>query len=265
MGHTKLSSLVILFVALILGLGAPLAQSASNPTVSHAQGAAPAASTRIFLPHVGKGTSSQGSVSEVRALWVQIESAMTAAKADAMIASAVRGKFNTIMYLVGGGTAFYRTSLLPQSSVVTSSYDPLAYVIQQAHAKGIRVEAWWAVGVTEANDAFHSRYPNWDIAIRSDIPDSDHWLNFSLPAVRTFVADVVTDIATRYAVDGVHLDYIRYESPFGGTDYRQIFSNNDVPSTVQLAYQKLKAARPNTILSASVLDSQYRSANHMQN
>jgi uncharacterized lipoprotein YddW (UPF0748 family) len=44
------------------------------------------------------------------------------------------------------------------------------------------------------------------------------YLSPARPAVRAWVAEIAREIATRYAVDGIHLDYIREPGPFAGLD-----------------------------------------------
>jgi uncharacterized lipoprotein YddW (UPF0748 family) len=219
---------------------------------------------------IGIGTFSQPSMipsKQIQAIWVQDDQASTPAKADQMLDEVARSGFDTIFYLVGGGTVVYMSSLLPRNSDIPADYDPLAYVVQQAHAKGIKVQAWWAVGYTEASSKFRSLHPDWDIAKVSGIPSDEHWLNFSKPEVRRFVGDVVVEIAQNYKVDGIHLDYIRYPAPppNGKINAADFFSPNDVPDTVKEAYQRLKAVKPQVELSAAVLAGQAASANHLQN
>jgi len=44
------------------------------------------------------------------------------------------------------------------------------------------------------------------------MPMTDHYVSFSpgIPAVQDYIISVATDIASRYDVDGIHFDYIRY-------------------------------------------------------
>lgn len=160
-----------------------------------------------------------------------------------------------------------RRSMVLHPSYITPSYDPLVDIVEQAHARGLRVHVWWAVGAAEGNDHFRSRYPQWDVAAVDGIPEYFHWLNFSLPEVRQFVGDVVLEMAENYDVDGVHLDYIRYFAPppYNPVDPADFFSPSDVPNTVRSVYQRLKASRPGVELTAAVLCSQGASYAHLQN
>jgi uncharacterized lipoprotein YddW (UPF0748 family) len=194
---------------------------------------------------------------------VQARAANTPQDADRMISHVKRGGFNTILYGIDGDGVYYRSKLLPQSRYVTSQYDPLAYVVKQAHANGLKVQAWWSCGPAPDSAAFRARYPTFDIALLAAVPDDVHWLNFALPEVKQFVGDVVLEIAQNYNVDGVHLDYIRYpDAPDlnGGT-----FGAGDVPGAVQSVYQRLKAVKPGTELTAAVASDQRDSRDRRQN
>lgn len=218
------------------------------------------------LPPAAPATSQPPSLA-MRAIWVQTDAATTPEKADQMLDMVAGAGFDTVLYLVGSGTASFSSAHLPHSTNITATYDPLAYVVQGAHARGLKVQAWWAVGVAEQNPVFRSLHPEWDIAQVDGIPGDFHWLNFSKPEVRQFVGDVVVDIAQVYDVDGVHLDYIRYPPPppYSPADPRKFFSPGDVPATVREVYSRLKAVKPGVELSAAVVDGQAASANHMQN
>ncbi len=200
----------------------------------------------------------------VRALWVQYSAASTPQKADLMIDQAVQGGFNTILYNVGCGVVVYPSAFLPHSNRIAPSFDPLKYVVQQAHMHGLQVEAWWCPGYAQTDLAFQHLHPDWDIANVPGVPGGTHWLDFSRSAVQKFVGDVVMEIATNYAVDGIQLDYIRYPMPLDTNMDGGHFSQSDVPNTVQLVYQRLKAFKPDVLLTAAVMDSEYRSNRYMQ-
>jgi len=215
----------------------------------------------IQLPLVISGRMS--SDEEVtRAMWTWLSGSLSQ-KLD----RAVQGGFNTVIYYIGAGTVYYNSALLPHPSYITPHYDPLANVVEQAHARGLKVHVWWAVGAAPGDYQFRSRYPQWDVAAVYGIPDYFHWLNFSLPEVRRFVGDVALEMAENYDVDVVHLDYIRYFAPppYNPVDPADFFSPSDIPNTVQSVYQRLKASRPSVKLTAAVIVGQGGSVSHLQN
>ena len=219
------------------------------------------AAALLVVGEAGCSSSSDSSPEAVRAIWVQPDAASTSEKADMMIEKIKRGGFNTILYGVLPSDVYYRSALLPRSRYVTPEYDPLAYVVKQGHASELKVQAWWSCGIAPRFASFRNRYPDWDIDRLGEATEGTHWLNFSLPEVKQFVGDVVLEITQNYPVDGVHLDYIRY--PDGTSDWGGI-GDADVPSTVQNAYQRLKAIRPEVQLTAAVAGSQARSRSTRQ-
>jgi uncharacterized lipoprotein YddW (UPF0748 family) len=186
---------------------------------------------------------------EVRALWVVRTTLTSASAIDAMVTSARSGGFNTLLVQVRGrGDAFYAGGAEPRAAQLSSqppSFDPLAYTIARAHAAGLRVHAWMntnlVAGVAELPaDRRHIvyRHPEWLMvprAIAEDLlridPSRPEYLQRLAEYVRTrpfdleglylspltpeaaeYTAGVVREVVRRYAVDGIHLDYVRYPS-----------------------------------------------------
>ncbi len=77
--------------------------------------------------------------------------------------------------------------------------DPLPYFIEQAHARGIEVHPCFTVVLRE-----HDFLPEFT----SGTGGGDTF-NIHNPDFRDFAADIVAEVAARYDVDGVHLDYVR--------------------------------------------------------
>jgi uncharacterized lipoprotein YddW (UPF0748 family) len=83
---------------------------------------------------------------------------------------------------------------------------------------------------------------------RSGLVGEGWFLDPERPEVRSELRRFVLELATRYGVDGVHLDYIRYPSgwaPEGGAEH--------VTRLVALIRQDLAQVRPGTPLSAAVM------------
>jgi uncharacterized lipoprotein YddW (UPF0748 family) len=138
----------------------------------------------------------------------------------------------------GNGSVFYPSTIEPwaeQLGGVDPGFDPLAVAIREAHQRGLRlhtwvnvVPAWW--GSTPPSNPEHilNKRPEWLWYDADGLrqPESDNFylsLNPCLPEVRDYITSVVTEVATNYAVDGMHLDYIRFpnEKPAvrDGSDY----------------------------------------------
>jgi uncharacterized lipoprotein YddW (UPF0748 family) len=200
-----------------------------------------------------EATGSRRATSEVRALWVtRATMASPSAIAD-MVRSADAGGFNTLIVQVRArGDAYYASSLEPRASDLAArpAFDPLAETIAAAHGAGLRVHAWVVANLVSSAVALPAsrahvmyRQPDWlmvprELAVsmlnldpRSPEyigrlarwtrarPDEVEGLYVSPihPGAAKHVADIVGDLARRYEIDGVHLDYVRY--PGEGFDY----------------------------------------------
>lgn len=184
---------------------------------------------------------------EVRALWVVRTSLISRAAIETMVSAARTSGFNTLLVQIRGrADAYYTDGLEPRASALSSqpAFDPLATTLQLAHEAGLQVHAWINVnlvaGANElpaARDHVIYRHPEWLMvprALAEDFqsvdPRSPQYLGRLARHVRSqadleglylspasdgaidYTAAVVRSIVSRYAVDGVHLDYLRYPS-----------------------------------------------------
>ncbi|HEV3061742.1 MAG TPA: family 10 glycosylhydrolase [Vicinamibacterales bacterium] len=182
---------------------------------------------------------------EVRALWVVRTSLTSPAAIAAMVSSARAGSFNTLLVQVRGrGDAYYEGGVEPRPTTLSSqpSFDPLATAIARGHDAGLRVHAWININLVAGADLPSARghvvrrHPEWVMvprAIAGDLSRLDPhrpeflarlaqyvhdrpgeaeglYLSPVNPAAADYTVAIVRDIAERYGVDGIHLDYIRY-------------------------------------------------------
>ncbi|HEX9928456.1 MAG TPA: family 10 glycosylhydrolase [Pyrinomonadaceae bacterium] len=134
-------------------------------------------------------------------------------------------KLNAVVFQVRPhADAFYPSKLEPWSEYLTGKngvapqpfYDPLAFVVEEAHRRGILVHAWF------------NPYRAWHPAAKGE-PAANHisktrpdlvrkygkylWLDPTEPAVQKLSADVIADVVRRYDVDGAHFDDYFYPYP----------------------------------------------------
>jgi uncharacterized lipoprotein YddW (UPF0748 family) len=129
------------------------------------------------------------------------------------------------------------SGLLSGESGVSPGYDALAYAVEQAHARGLQLHAWFnpyraliagssiPAGPTHVTRA----HPEW---VRRYGTQS--WLDPGEPAVRRLVLDAVLDVVRRYDVDGVHIDdyfypYREQERVLRVTKDRRASQVRDIP------------------------------------
>jgi len=134
--------------------------------------------------------------------------------------------FNTVFFQVRPmSDALYKSKYEPWSSYLSSvrgadpGWDPLTYIVEEAHKRGIEVHAWLnpyrystAVGWkgTLAND-YDRAHPDWimDYGIytaSNGTRTQPRILNPGMSEVRRRICDIIEDIITNYDVDGIVFD-----------------------------------------------------------
>lgn len=196
------------------------------------------------------GATIAASSEEVRALWVERTSLTSPENITSMVTAARDGGFNTIVVQVRAlGEAYYDSAIDPRATALDAqpaSFDPLATTLEVAHRAGLRVHAWINVNfVASATNLPRSRnhvafrHPEWlmipralTASLRNVDPQSPEYvstlarwtrpltttsveglyLSPATEASQAYTTSVVAEIATKYAVDGIHLDYLRFPS-----------------------------------------------------
>ncbi|NUO99014.1 MAG: family 10 glycosylhydrolase [Nonomuraea sp.] len=142
--------------------------------------------------------------------------------------SAVRRNLNAVFVQVRPASdALYRSSLEPWSQYLTGTagkdpgWDPLPFLIEEAHKRNLEFHAWFNP-YRASYDADISKLPanhparqhrDWTVKYGGRL-----YYNPGLPQVREHVTKVITDVVSRYDVDGVHFDDYFYPYPGeGGT------------------------------------------------
>lgn len=112
-----------------------------------------------------------------------------------------------------GGLAHYPSRVLPQSSTVAQYGDQLAQCIEAASRRGIGVHAWkvcW--NIDNAPVEFRERMRKQGRLQVSHDGTTTQWLCPSHPDNVALEINAIREVVAGYAVDGIHLDYVRYPS-----------------------------------------------------
>ena len=183
---------------------------------------------------------------EVRALWVQRGTLASASSIIAAVDMAKNGGFNTLIVQVRGrGDAYYDSRYEPRAALLAKqapAFDPLVLMVERAHRAGLKVHAWVNVNLVSDAEPPAARkhivylHPEWLMVPRPLAEDlgpmnphdpqylrrlseyararSDRVEGIFLSPIHKGAVDHVTkvigDIVSRYDVDGIHLDYIRF-------------------------------------------------------
>ncbi len=122
--------------------------------------------------------------------------------------------------------AFYAKGSEPWSEWLTGQqglapepfYDPLAFMIEQAHQRGLEFHAWFnldratygkTASVAPSNIIY--RKPEWVLDY-----GGRKLFNLGVPAVRSYVASIVANVVREYDVDGIHFDDYFYPYAIAG-------------------------------------------------
>jgi uncharacterized lipoprotein YddW (UPF0748 family) len=153
-----------------------------------------------------------------------------------------------------------------QGQAPAPHYDPLAFAVREAHARGLELHAWF--------NPFRAGHPADTSALAPDhvghtdpelvVEVGDYlWLDPGWPAARAHSRRVIMDVVQCYDIDGVHFDdyFYPYPSYAGGADFpdeaswaearangttlsRADWRRQNVNRFVERLYAEIKAAKP---------------------
>jgi uncharacterized lipoprotein YddW (UPF0748 family)/putative cell wall-binding protein len=170
---------------------------------------------------------------QLRGIWVHLfDDALKSRRGIATVLNAAsRANLNTVIVQVTRRQdAYYRSDVLPRTvdPALPADLDILAELAYAARDRGLALHAW-----VSALPAYHSVYdglpldPN-HIWVRHGAASADPWttrsntgdqsvfLDPGVAGVQDHVAAVARELAERYDIDAVHMDYLRYEGAAWG-------------------------------------------------
>ncbi len=179
---------------------------------------------------------------EIRAIWLDRGSIIEAGSEQGLARifdQLAAAGINTIFFeTVNAGYPIYPSQVAPEQNPLVKGWDPLASAVKLAHARGMELHAWvwtFATGnqihntilgqpanylgpVLTANPSW-ANYDNRGNII--PIGQTKPFLDPANPEVRQYLMRLFEEIVTRYKVDGLQLDYIRYpfQDPGAGRIY----------------------------------------------
>lgn len=126
--------------------------------------------------------------------------------------------------------AFYPSALEPWSQWLTGSqgkppsdwYDPLAFMIEETHKRGMEFHAWmnpyravFNIKDTRVAPSHITKiHPEWFLNY-----GDRKYFDPANPATRKFVSMIVKDVVSRYAVDAIHFDDYFYPYRIPGKEF----------------------------------------------
>ncbi|MBN1900097.1 family 10 glycosylhydrolase [Candidatus Sumerlaeota bacterium] len=225
---------------------------------------------------------------EFRAVWITRYSFKSPEDVKTIVKNLQDYNFNAmILQIRGNGSCFFDSQIEPWAEELGGpppGWDPLAVAVEEAHRAGIQVHAWinampgWN-GDTPPKSPVQiwNKNPEWfmnPLSQKGKPPRLQKGYTFispCIPDVRKHIFDLTCDLASRYKVDGIHFDYIRFPGPdysydekslaefkkSSGKDFREHpeqwaeFRRGALNSLISECYAGIHEIRPDIAVSAA--------------
>ncbi len=197
-----------------------------------------------FFILFGNRVMAQGPQYEFRAVWVAtVENIDWPSKRGLPVAEQkaefiklldlhMRNGMNALVMQIRPVTdAFYPSQYEPWSEYLNGKqglppspyYDPLQFMIEETHKRGMEFHAWlnpyravFNINKSSIAPSHVTRlFPNWFVSY-----GKLKIFNPGLPEVRKYVTTIIRDVVQRYDVDGIHFDDYFYPYPEGAKPFQ---------------------------------------------
>ena len=141
----------------------------------------------------------------------------------------------------------------------TPGWDPLQFAIDECHRRGMELHAWVvAIPIGKWNTIGCKTMRKWYPSLVKRIGD-EGYMNPEAYGTADYIANICEEITTRYDIDGIHLDYIRYPETWKGRKYHE-----NITRIVRSVNHRVKRHKPWVKMSCSPIGkygnlSRYRS------
>lgn len=173
--------------------------------------------------------------SEIRGVWIasvynidypsrtDLTAEQLKAEIDSILDTCDKNGLNTVFFQVRPACdALYDSDIFPISSSISSEgklvFDPLEYIVNEAHQRNIYIHAWInplrvtmnTHDLSTLDDKSPAKlHPDWTVAY----DDGKLYLNAGMPEVCDLITDGVREIVEKYDVDGIVFDDYFYPYP----------------------------------------------------
>ena len=129
-------------------------------------------------------------------------------------------------------------------------YDALEYAVKECHKRGMKLHAWVVtIPVGKWNKTGCASLRKTHPELLKKIGD-EGFMNPEHSGTSTYLANFCRDIAERYDIDGIHLDYIRYPETWKAIGNRDKGREN-ITRIVRAVHDAVKAVKPWVMMSCS--------------
>lgn len=217
--------------------GAAIPPQAVGTTVSYYMAAQDASDATTISQVQSYLISTTGPV-EYRCIWADSwgTSFLNPSEAEELVNTCRANNINTIIPEVRKiGDAYYNSSIEPRATNISggASYDPLGYLLQLAHdtsngKKRLQVHAWFVMHRISKGETLNTshvlvQHPEYEM-VRSDgsTDATTRYLDPGHPGTVEWNLSVILDCLSKYDIDGINLDYIRYPELSGAWGYNPV-------------------------------------------
>lgn len=168
-----------------------------------------------------------------------------------------RANINTVLFQTRiRGTVIFPSRYEPWDGCMSGvpgkspGYDPLPFAVEECHKRGMEIQAWVvAVPVGKWNGygckSLRAVHPSLLVKDKGE-----GYLNPALPQAAQYLSDICREIAERYDIDGIHLDYIRYPENMR-LDISRTKARENITRMVRSVHGAVKTIKPWVKISCS--------------
>ena len=184
-----------------------------------------------------------------------------------------RANFNTVLLQTRlRGDVIYPSDIEPFTESLTGheggnpNYDPLKFAIEECHRRGMELHAWIVtipIGNTRQVNLLGKKSIIKKQPSICKLYKGTWYLDPGNPQTDNYLASIVHEIVSRYDIDGIHLDYIRYPErakdfpdqstyrKYGKKENLEQWRRNNITRIVRRIYAETKLLKPWVKVSSS--------------
>ena len=206
-----------------------------------------------------------------RYLWVIRDVLKSKKSIDDMVNFAIEKNINHLFVQVRGrGDSFYESQFTSRSQILSESeFDPLEYLLDTANGKGINIHAWvnvyflWSSKslpkderhILHMQQQWLDTTEEWPVDVGKQLEmvavnnSEGLFLSPNHPDVNEYLIKVFRELITNYDIDGLHLDYIRYQdaeygrNPYAIAQFKSESGNDPGPWFLEMERSTIASPR----------------------
>ncbi len=207
-----------------------------------------------------------------RYLWVIRDVLKSKRSIDDMVSFAIEKNINHLFVQVRGrGDSFYESQFTSRSQILSEGeFDPLAYLLDTANGKGINIHAWvnvyflWSSKslpkderhILHMQQQWLDTTEEWPVDVGKQLEmvavnnnSEGLFLSPNHPDVNEYLIKVFRELITNYDIDGLHLDYIRYQdaeygrNPYAIAQFKSESGNDPGPWFLEMERSTIASPR----------------------